>query len=126
MQEQWTRELVMTASVLDAQARGITAGLLVHSDRGSQSARDDCVDLRGVFEVTQNMSCAAEVSDNAVMESFFASHKLECVPANGFATRQQAKSEMFEFIEVFYNRQRLHSAMNYRMPVEVEQAVCVA
>jgi len=125
MQEQMTRELVMAAFEPAAQARGIAAGLLFHSDRGSQYASDDFVDLIGVFEVTQSMSRAADVYDNAVMESFFASYKLECVPASGFETRLQAKSETFEFIEVFYNRQRLHSTLHYRTPVEAEQAVGV-
>jgi transposase InsO family protein len=126
MQEQMTRELVLAAFELAAQARGLAAGLLFHSDRGSQYASADFVDLIGVFEVTQSMSRAADVYDNAVMESFFASYKLECVPASGFATRQQARSETFEFIEVFYNRQRLHSTLNYRTPLEAEQVVSVA
>jgi transposase InsO family protein len=126
MQERMTRELVIAAFELAAQARGIGAGLLFHSDRGGQYASDDFVDLIGVFEVTQSMSRAAEVYDNAVMESFFASYKLECVPVNGFATRQQARSETFEYIEVFYNRQRLHSTLGYLTPAEAEQAVGVS
>jgi putative transposase len=126
MQEEMTRALVMAAFERAAQARGVTAGLLFHSDRGSQYASDDFVDLLGVFEVTQSMSRAAEVYDNAVMESFFASYKLECVPAKGFDTRQQAKSETFEYIEVFYNRQRLHSMLDYLTPAEAEQAVGVS
>ncbi len=126
MHEQMTRALVMAAFELAAQSRGISAGLLFHSDRGSQYASDDFVDLIGVFEVTQSMSRAAEVYDNAVMESFFASYKLECVPVHGFTTRQQAKSETFEYLEVFYNRQRLHSTLGYLTPVEAEQAVGVS
>ncbi len=63
---------------------------------------------------------------NAVMESFFANYKTECVPEYGFTTRQEAKSETFEYIEVFYNRQRLHSTLNYLTPVEAEQAVGVS
>jgi putative transposase len=128
MQERMTRELVMAAFELAAQARGIAAGLLFHSDRGGQYASDDFVDLIGVFAVTQSMSRAKEVYDNAVMESFFASYKTECVPADGFETRQQAKSETFdaERIEVFYNRQRLHSTLGYLTPAEAEQAVGVS
>jgi len=103
-------------------------GLLFHSDRGGQYASDDFVDLIGVFEVTQSMSRAAdaEVYDTAVRESFFASYKTECVPADGFETPQQAKSETFEYIEVFYNRQRLHSTLGYLTPVEAEHAVGVS
>jgi transposase InsO family protein len=125
MQESMTRGLVMLAFELAAQARGIAAGLLFHSDRGGQYASDDFVDLLGVFEATQSMSRAADVYDNAVMESFFAGYKLECVPAGGFATRAQARSETFEYIEVFYNRQRLHSTLAYRTPAEAERAVGV-
>ena len=128
MQERMTRALVMAAFELAAQARGIASGLLFHSDRGGQYASDDFVDLIGVFEVTQSMSRAAEVYDNAVMETLrvFASYKLECVSANGFYTRQQAKSETFEYIEVFYTRQRLHSTLDYLTPAEAEQAVGVS
>ena len=126
MQEQMTRALVMAAFEQAAQARGLVAGLLFHSDRGGQYASDDFVELIGVFEVTQSMSRAADVYDNAVMESFFASYKLECVPANGFATRQQARSETFEYIEVFYNRQRLHATLGYLTPAEAEQVIGVA
>ena len=121
-----TRALVMAAFEQAAQARHLAAGLLFHSDRGGQYASDDFVDLIGTFEVTQSMSRPAEVYDNAVMESFFASYKLECVPAGGFETRQQARSETFEYIEVFYNRQRLHSTLGYLTPAETERAVGVS
>jgi transposase InsO family protein len=123
LQERMTRALVMAAFELAARARGRGAGLLFHSDRGGQYASDDFVDLLGVFAVTQSMSRAAEVYDNAVMESFFASYKTECVPDDGFETRAQARGETFEYIEVFYNRQRLHSTLDYLTPVEAEQAV---
>ncbi len=69
------------------------------------------------------MSRAADVYANAVMESFFASCKLECVLKRGFDARWQAWSEPFEYIEVFYNRQRLHAAL---APTEAEQAVGIA
>ena len=94
----------MAAKWLATQARSIAVGLLFHSDRGSQYASDDFVDLIGVF----------------------ASYKTECVPADGFETRAQAKSETFEYIEVFYNRQRLHSTLGYLTPSEAEQAVGVS
>lgn len=126
MLEHMTRALVMSAFEQAAQARGIHAGLLFHSDRGSQYASEDFVDLIGVFDVTQSMSRAREVYDNAVMESFFASYKLECVPAHGFETRQQAQSETFEYIEVFYNRQRPHGTLGYLTPAEAELAVGVS
>lgn len=68
------------------------------------------------------MSRAADCYDNAVAESFFASYKLECVPIGGFDTRLNARDETFEYIEVFYNRQRLHATLDYVSPVEFERA----
>lgn len=126
LQAEMTRGLVMAAFEQAAQVRGIAPGLLFHSDRGSQYASQDFADLLGVFDVTQSMSRAGDCYDNAVMESFFASYKTECVPGNGFRTRAQARSETFEYIEVFYNRQRLHATLGYVTPVEAEQAVDVA
>ncbi len=123
MRDTLSRERVMAAFEQAVRTRDVEAGLLFHSDRGSQYASNDFVERLGAFEVMQSMSRAADVYDNAVMESFFASYKLECVPERGFDTRQQAWSETFEYIEVFYNRQRLHAAL---APTEAEQAVGVA
>jgi putative transposase len=72
------------------------------------------------------MSRRGDCYDNAVAESFFASYKLECVPKEGFTTQQQAKDETFEWIEIFYNRKRLHSTLGYITPVEAEARVGVA
>jgi putative transposase len=75
-----------------------------------------------VFELTQSMSRKADCYDNAVAESFFANYKTECLPLCGsFDTRAHARTETFDYIEVFYNRQRLHSTLNYATPVEHEQ-----
>ena len=120
--ERMTRALVIAAFEMAAQARSVKAGLLFHSDQGSQFASDDFVDLIGLFEITQSMSRKADCYDNAVAESFFANYKTECLPNSGlFDTRAQAKTETFDYIEVFYNRQRLHSTLNYATPVEHEQ-----
>ena len=62
----------------------------------------------------------------AVAESFFAQYKLESVPLSGFDTRSVARTETFEYIEVFYNRQRIHSTINFLTPVEFEEAVGVS
>lgn len=124
--ERMTRALVIAAFAMAAQSRTIDPGLLFHSDQGSQFASDDFVDLIGVFDITQSMSRTADCWDNAVAESFFASYKAECLPQKnwgkdwGFDTRSQAKSETFEYIEVFYNRMRLHSTLGYLTPAEVE------
>ena len=93
-------------------------GLIHHSDRGVQYA---CGPYRAVLErhgITPSMSRRGNCLDNAPMESFFASLKKEHVHQASFRTRVEAKAAVFEYIEVFYNRQRLHSALGYRTPAE--------
>lgn len=125
--ERMTRALVIAAFEMAVQSRTIDPGLLFHSDQGSQFASDDFVDLIGVFDITQSMSRTADCWDNAVAESFFASYKAECLPQDGlgFDTRSQAKSETFEYIEVFYNRKRLHATLGYLTPAQVEAQASV-
>jgi len=93
-------------------------GLIQHSDRGVQYASEP---YRAVLErhgITQSMSRRGNCLDNAPMESFFASLKAEHVHQVRFRTREEAKAAVFEYIEIFYNRQRLHSAIGYRTPAE--------
>lgn len=126
LSERMTRQLIISAFDMAALSRDLAkTALLFHSDRGGQYASDDFTDLIGVFDITQSMSRRADCWDNAVAESFFASYKGECVPEGGFDTRVQANSETFEYIEVFYNRQRLHSTLGYLTPAEVEANVGV-
>ena len=100
--------------------------LLFHSDRGSQYASDDFTDMLGTFDINQSMSRAHDCYDNAVAESFFAQYKLECVPLSGFDSRSTVRTETFEYIEAFYNRQRIHSTINFLTPVEFEETLGVA
>jgi putative transposase len=96
-------------------------GLMVHSDRGLQYASGA---FRGLLEANgfrQSMSRRANCWDNAPMESFFATLKRELVNDAHFRTRDQARAAVFEFVEVFYNRQRLHSALGYVPPAEYEE-----
>lgn len=95
-----------------------------HSDRGSQYASEDFRRLLQDNNVTQSMSRKANCYDNAMMESFWATLKTECFDnfRNGIpATRQEAKQKLFVYIEVFYNRKRLHSALGYQSPADFEQ-----
>ncbi len=96
------------------------AGLLHHSDRGSQYASRDYQTLLLDQQALVSMSRTGNVYDNAPMESFFATLKTELIHQRTYPSRQQAKADIFEYIEVFYNRQRLHSALNYRSPAEHE------
>ena len=115
-----------TSLVLRAAQRafvGAGAGIH-HSDRGSQYASEDFRRFLADNQVTQSMSRKANCYDNALMESFWATLKTECFDnfRRGIpATRQEAKQMLFSYIEVFYNRKRLHSALGYCSPIEFEE-----
>ena len=100
------------------------AGLLFHSDRGVQYASLENRQALQMAQAVASMSRKANCYDNAVMEAFWSTLKLELVyrQAGGFATRQGARRALFEYIEVFYNRQRLHSALDYQTPAGFELA----
>ena len=95
-------------------------GLLHHSDRGSQYASGSYQKLLTAHKALPSMSRTGNVYDNAPMESFFATLKTELLHHRNYDTRQQAKLDIFEYIEVFYNRQRLHSAIGYLSPMMFE------
>ena len=95
-------------------------GLLHHSDRGRQYASGRYQRLLTTHGALASMSRTGNVYDNAPIESFFATLKTELIHHRNYETRQQAKAEIFEFIEVFYNRQRLHSALGYISPMAFE------
>ena len=96
-------------------------GLLHHSDRGSQYASQDYRALLAQHGMLSSMSRKGNCWDNAVAESFFASLKLELVYQSRWRTRDQARSAMFEYIELFYNHHRRHSTLGYLSPVEFER-----
>ena len=92
--------------------------LISHSDRGSQYASYDHQKLLNLFGVKCSMNRKGNCWDNSPIESFFASLKKEHVFFNRFKTKEEAKQSIFEWIEVFYNRQRIHSSLGYLSPVE--------
>jgi putative transposase len=104
---------------LDTRMPG--AGLMHHTDRGSQYAANDYRKLLEARGITCSMSRKANCWDNAVAESFFATLKVELVHETWFRTRAQATREIFEYIEVFYNRVRRHSFLDYVSPMEFER-----
>jgi len=93
-------------------------GLIHHSDRGVQYASTPYREVLERHGVEQSMSRRGNCLDNAPMESFFASLKKEHVHGARFRTRDEARAAVFDYVEVFYNRQRLHSALSYRTPAE--------
>lgn len=106
------------------QRQGVTA-LMIHSDRGKEYYAADYQALLARYGMTCSMSRKGNCYDNAAMESFFHSLKVEQVHHDDYRTRAQARSSMFDYIELFYNRQRRHSYLGYRSPVDFENA-CVA
>lgn len=97
-------------------------GLVFHSDRGVQYASESFKSLLKVYNIIQSMSRKGNCWDNAIAESFFKTLKVELIYHHRYATREEAKSSIFEYIEVFYNRQRLHSSLNYMAPMQFETA----
>ena len=92
-------------------------GLIVHSDRGSEFANAKFHDRAAEAKIRLSMSSTGNCYDNAAAESFFATVKLEAIPEAIFVSRQQARRALFDYIEVFYNRERLHSGIDYARPV---------
>ncbi len=122
MEPSLNRTLVLGALQMAIQRRRPAAGLLHHSDRGGQYASYDYQALLDAHQLQISMSRTGNCYDNAMMESFFATLKVECVADQVFASRAEAKTILFEFMELYYNRQRLHSSLGYSTPVEYEQA----
>ena len=99
----------------------LSSGLVAHSDRGSQYASEHYQRRLREERITCSMSRRGNCWDNAAMESFFASLKKELVHDEDYATRDQAKASIFEYIEAFYNRVRRHSSLGYVAPDEYER-----
>jgi transposase InsO family protein len=126
MADNMRTELVNHALRMAIWKRKPQKGLLWHTDRGSQYAADSHRKLLKQHGIQQSMSRKANCWDNAVSESFFHTLKTECVNHEKYATRDDATKSIFEYIEVFYNRQRLHSSNGYLSPVEFEKQIKAA
>lgn len=120
MQPTLARELVLDALEMALQQRRPTEHLLHHSDRGSQYASSDYQARLASAGINRSMSRTGDCFDNAPVESFFGTLKTELVYQQSFATRTHARQAIFEYIEIFYNRQRRHSALRYLSPSDYE------
>ena len=116
--------LVVQALHMAIARRRPSAGLLHHSDRGSPYTSESYQALLREQGMVVSMSRTADCYDNAAMESFFHSFKGECIEAQSFQTRAQARSSTFDYIETFYNRRRRHSTLHYLSPLAYEQQMC--
>lgn len=121
MADQMDVSLVEKALQMAITNRHPATGLLHHSDRGSQYTSEVYLDQLSRHQCQISMSRTGNCYDNAAMESFFATLKAECATTK-FASKAEARTAIFEFIEVWYNRQRLHSSLGYLSPVEYEQS----
>jgi len=121
MKERMTDDLVVAAFSNALVRRRPGPGFIFHSDRGSQYCSGRYQRLVTGTGGVQSMSATGSCYDNAVTESFFGTLKRELVHHCSFATRQEAQSQVFRYIEGFYNRQRRHSALDYRSPEQFEQ-----
>ncbi len=120
MDDNMRTELVCEALLMAIGNRDAKAGLMIHSDRGSQYSSKKFRQLLSNNDFIVSMSRRAQCWDNAVAESFFHTLKTENVFHKKYLTREAAKQDIFEYIEVFYNRQRMHSNNDYLSPVEFE------
>ena len=119
-------EHIDSALVLSAMNRAISqrrprAGLLHHSDRGSQYDRDVFQDLLDDNRIVCSMSRKGDCWDNACIESFFGSLKTEWVGDKKYESREQARNGIFKYIELFYNRKRRYAALGYLSPAAYEE-----
>ena len=113
-------KLVADALTMALTQREPKAGLLHHTDQGIQYRAADYRELLARHQMVPSMSRKGNCYDNACVESFFSTLKNELVEGRLYDTREQARTEIFEFIEVFYNRQRLHQALGYVSPAQFE------
>jgi len=99
------------------------SGLLHHSDRGVQYASGEYRDVLDSHQVVPSMSAQGDCYDNATMEAFFSTLKTELIHRQDWTSEQEVRLALFDYIETFYNRKRLHSSLGYQSPVEFEQAL---
>jgi putative transposase len=122
MQASMTSQLVADALMMAVWRRGKPVALLHHSDQGSQYTSEHFQELLKEQGITCSMSRAGEVWDNSAMESFFSSLKTERTARKVYRTREQARADVFDYIERFYNPTRRHSTLGYVSPIEFEKA----
>ena len=123
MQDRIGRDLVMAAVAMAIAQRQVKPGLLHHSDRGSQYASEDFQCLLKEHGIRCSMSGQGNCYDNACVESFFATLKRERVYRRRYVTRREARADLFDYIEIFYNRKRRHSLLGHQSPAEYESAL---
>ena len=123
MKDRPNQELVNEALMMAVDQRRPKPGLIHHSDQGVLYSSGSYLALLEKYGMLRSMSGKGNCYDNAVAESFFSSLKNELVHHRNFTTRDQARSEIFEYLELFYNRKRLHQSLNYQTPMKYKSVV---
>lgn len=126
MQSQMTAQLVTDALMMAVWRRRRPESVMHHSDRGSQYTSDRFQRLLGELGITCSMSRSGNCWDNSAMESFFKSLKVERTDNKVYRTRAEAKADVFDYIERFYNSKRRHSTIGYVSPIQFEQQMALA
>ena len=123
MSNQIDKQLALDALEMAILARSPQSSILHHTDQGSIYASDEYIAKLASNRMIQSMSRKGDCYDNAVAESFFSTLKNELVVGKIFESREQARREIFDYIEVFYNRKRIHQSLGYKTPEMMEQSV---
>jgi putative transposase len=121
MKPEMTAQLVIDALLMAVWRRGMPNELLHHSDQGSQYTSEDFQRLLSTHGIVCSMSRKGDCWDNAAMESFFSSLKTERCARRQYSSRDEARADVFDYIERFYNPRRRHSVLDYLSPVQFEQ-----
>lgn len=121
MSNENNKQLVINALDMALARRCPKGKIIHHTDRGALYGSDDYVQRLRMNNIVQSMSRKGDCYDNAVAESFFSSLKNELVLGKVFESREVARTQIFEYIEVFYNRKRLHQSLGYKSPEKFEQ-----
>jgi len=122
MSKRMKKKLVCDALMMALFKRKFPVGVIIHSDRGSQYCSDKYRRIIKDYQLIGSMSRRGNCWDNAISESFFHTLKVELVHENHYKTREEARLSIFQYIESYYNQKRIHSAIDYRTPYEVECA----
>ena len=125
MSERIDQQLVLDGLNMALLQRKVKPGLIHHTDRGRQYSSAAYLDVLKHYGIKPSMSRRGNCYDNAVAESFFSSLKNELVHHCSFKTRDEARAAIFEYIEIFYNRQRRHQTLDYLSPVDYERTAGV-
>lgn len=115
------KQLVLDALDMALMRRRPDSEVLHHTDRGSIYASDEYREKLSAHQLSRSMSRKADCYDNAVAESFFSTLKNELMSGNVFESRDRARTEIFDYIEIFYNRQRIYQSLNYLTPEAMER-----